>query len=116
MMTKESGTIKVLFDKTSGVSKAGNNWTAREFVLETRDGDFLTDLHFKAFGRDVDALEGAKVGDTIEVTYKPASREYNGRWYDELRLFGVVNMSATSAPAMKAEAPAEIPVDDDIPF
>lgn len=115
-MTKEQGTVKVLFDKTSGVSKAGNNWTAREFVLETRDGDFLTDLHFKAFGREVDALEGVRVGDTLEVTYKPASREYGGRWYDEFRLFGVVNVTAVSAPAQKAEAPAEIPVDDDIPF
>lgn len=113
MMTKEQGTVKVLFDKTSGVSKAGNNWTAREFVIETRDGDFLTDLHFKAFGREVDALEGVRVGDTIEVTYKPASREYNGRWYDELRLFHVSVLDRYDVATGKLAPDAG---DDDLPL
>lgn len=116
MLIKEKGTIKILMDEQKGVSKTGNEWTAREFVIEVTDDGYTNAVHFKAFNREADAMRGAKVGDTIEVTYKPASREYNGRWYDELRLFGVVNMSATSAPAVKAEAPADVPVDDDIPF
>jgi len=89
MIIKETGTIKVLNAEQSGTSKAGTPWTSREMVIEVRDEGFINHLHFKVFGRDCDELRNASVGDTVEVRYKPQSREFNGRWYDEHRVYGL---------------------------
>lgn len=109
MIIKEQGTIIRIMDVQSGTSKAGNAWQAREFVIEVRDQNIVTSLHFKAFGQDVDKLVNASVGDTVEVSYKPQSREYNGRWYDEFRVYGITNITKDSAPAQIAN-------DDDLPL
>lgn len=114
MIIEEIGTLKVLFNETTGVSKAGNNWTAREFVVETRDGDFVTDLHFKTFSAEhLSALKEAKVGDPVQVRYKPAAREYNGKWYDELRLFHVSVLNGYDVATGKLAPEAG---DDDLPL
>lgn len=89
MIIKEKGTIVKLMDEQSGTSKAGNAWTSREFVIEVNDEGFKNFVHFKAFGKEVPDLQDMKEGDLVEVSYKPQSREFNGRWYDEHRLFGV---------------------------
>lgn len=111
MLVKEKGFIRVLKEEEYGTSKSGNGFTTRELVVEAKDGDYMTTLHFRAFGRSVDDLKNLHQGDEVEVTYKPQSHEYNGRWYDELRLFGVVSL--------KKETPKEEPVEDtkgDLPF
>lgn len=114
MIIEDIGTLKVLFNETTGVSKAGNNWTAREFVVETRDGGFVTDLHFKTFSAEhISALREAKVGDPVQVRYKPAAREYNGRWYDELRLFHVSVLTRDDVATGKL---APDTGDDDLPL
>ena len=103
MIIKEKGTIKVLMEEQTGTSKAGNAWQSREFVIEVSEAGYTNSVHFKAFGRDVDDLRSASVGDEVEVSYKPQAREYNGRWYDENRLYGIRNLTKNGAP--KAAAP-----------
>lgn len=105
-----------MMDEQKGVSKTGNEWTAREFVIEVTDDGYTNAVHFKAFNREADAMRGAKIGDTVEVTYKPTARQYNGRWYDENRVLGVNNVTRNSAPA-KVSVPSENkPIDEDLPF
>ena len=89
MLIKEKGVITQLMQEVNGTSKAGNNYTIREFVIEANDEGYKNNSHFKAIGNAVRDLDGAKEGDPVEVTYKPTSREHNGRWYDEMRLFSV---------------------------
>ena len=117
MIYTEKGTIKVLNEEQSGTSRTGNAWVSREVVVETVDENILTCLHFKAFGRECEDLRNAKVGDKVEVRYKPQSREYNGRWYDEFRLFGIKVQEPEAKQASKAKPEPE-PVNsfDDLPF
>lgn len=117
MIIKEQGTITHLMEESTGTSKAGNAWQAREFVIEVSEAGYTNSVHFKAFGRDVDDLRSASVGDIVEVSYKPQAREYNGRWYDENKLYGIHNITKDTAP--KAAAPKvedSKSIDDDIPF
>ena len=118
MIIKEKGTIVKLMDEQSGTSKAGNAWQSREFVIEVSEAGYTNSVHFKAFGRDVDDLRSASVGDEVEVSYKPQAREYNGRWYDENRLYGIRNLTKNGAPKAAAAPKVEDSklIDDDIPF
>ena len=62
---------------------------------------------FNVFGEDRLKEFDIKVGDELTVSFDIDAREYNGRWYNDLRAWRVVraNASAAAAPA-GAPAPA----------
>ena len=116
MEIREKGIITHLMPEVSGTSKAGNAYTLREFVIEVNDEGYRNPLHFKALGSAVGELAEAVEGDTVEVSYKPSSREHNGRWYDENRL---LHVNVIRQPAVNAQTSAEdLPEFDDsgLPF
>lgn len=115
MKVTEKGTLTHLMPEVSGTSKAGNPYTLREFVIEVNDEGYKNYVHFKAGGGTVRDLAEAVEGDTVEVTYKPTAREYNGRWYDENR---VLHVDVIRQPAVNAPAQPDLPDFDDsgLPF
>ena len=77
------GKIVIAFPEVSGVSKSGNNWKKREYVLETLES-FPKKIHFDFFGDRADQFP-LQQGDTIRLSFDIESREYNGRWYTSIR-------------------------------
>ena len=78
-------------------------------------------------------LERFQIGDSVKVSFNVSSREYNGRWYTDLRAWRIdaagsqpVSAPQTAAPAQEtgnAQAaaaatavPADDSKDDDLPF
>jgi len=117
MIVKEQGIIVQLMNEQSGVgNKTGNPWTSREFVIEIDDAGYKSNLHFKAFGRHTDTLAECKVGDVVEVSYKPQAREYNGRWYDENKLYGVTKVTRGGKMANPQPVDNDDDGKDDLPF
>jgi hypothetical protein len=114
----------------SGQSARGP-WAKQEFILEYMDGNFPTSVCFTAWGDDkVNELARFQVGDKVKVSFNIKGREYNGRWYNDLRIWkissadtpsqhGASTPAATSAPqggsygVRPQEAPA--PTFEDIP-
>ena len=82
----------------SGRSARGD-WSKQEFVVEFQDGNFPSNVVFNVWGADkVRDLERYQVGDEIRVSFAPSSREFNGRWYTDLRAWRI-------APAGQAAQP-----------
>ena len=113
MIITEKGKVIRLMDEQNGTSKAGNAWTAREFVIEVNDEGFIGPVHFKAFGNDATVLADVQIGDEVEVRYKPQAREYNGRWYDENKVFRV---SKVHGPAVNQPTETKEDENHDLPF
>ena len=108
------GKIIQKLDPQGGVSKAGNQWKKQEYVLETLDS-YPRKVKFDFFGDRADQYP-LEVGDVITLSYDIESREFNGRWYTDIRGFKAVkedpNMAAAPAPyppAAGAPAPAPAP-------
>lgn len=78
-----TGKIIQAFDKVEGVSKAGNAWKKKEYVLETHD-QYPRKVFFNFFGDRVDQYP-LSVGDEVTVSFDIESREFNGRWYTDIR-------------------------------
>lgn len=76
---------KIIFDlpEQNGVSKSGNQWRKKEYVLETED-TYPRKVHFDFFGERVDQFK-LNVGDRIRLSFDIESREYNGRWFTSIR-------------------------------
>lgn len=77
------GKIIVALPEMSGVSRSGNNWKKREYVLETQE-TYPKKVHFDFFGDRADQYP-LSVGDEITLSFDIESREYNGRWFTSIR-------------------------------
>lgn len=87
----------------TGVSKAGNNWSKQEYVLETAEA-FPKKVHFDFFGDRINQYP-LEVGQTVKLSFDIESREYNGRWYTSIRGWKAEQVTAQPADGA-APAPA----------
>ncbi|MDE6145862.1 MAG: DUF3127 domain-containing protein [Muribaculaceae bacterium] len=101
------GKIIQALPEQGGTSKAGNAWRKREYVLETQE-TYPKKVCFNLFGDRIDQYP-MNVGEEVTVSFDLESREYNGRWYTDVRAFKVEKGMAAVPPA--PSAPSAIPGD-----
>ncbi|MBQ4344877.1 MAG: DUF3127 domain-containing protein [Muribaculaceae bacterium] len=97
------GKIIVALPEQAGVSKAGNNWKKKEYVLETQE-TYPKKIHFDFFGERADQYP-LNVGDVITLSFDIDSREYNGRWFTSIRGWKAEKADATTPMAQPTMAP-----------
>ena len=91
-----------------GVSKAGKAWKKKEWVLET-PGMYPRRVKIHVFGDRADQLN-FEVGKAYKVDFDLESREFNGRWYTDVRGFKVEKAGA-GAPVPPNNIPGGLPGD-----
>lgn len=125
---KQIGTIIQVLPVTEGESNSGR-WVRGGIVIETND-EYPVKMAFSVFGEErVEKLKGLQVGEPVEVYFTPVSREFNDKWYTDLRASQVNGMTAQQTesrpsqaaaypanPAPSAPAVASTNPDDDLPF
>lgn len=82
--------IEVLPEK-SGQSENGE-WRKQEYVLET-DAQYPKKVCFMAWGDKVNQFN-IKKDENVEVSIDVESREYNGRWYTDVKAWKVSRIGA----------------------
>ncbi|MDA9991329.1 DUF3127 domain-containing protein, partial [Paracoccaceae bacterium] len=82
--------IEVLPEK-SGQSENGK-WRKQEYVLET-DAQYPKKVCFMAWGDKVNQFN-IKKDENVEVSIDVESREYNGRWYTDVKAWKVSRIGA----------------------
>ena len=99
------GKISLKLPVQSGQSARGL-WERQDFVLEYQDGNFPVSVCFTAWGSDkVKDLAQFQVGDAVKVAFNVRGREYNGKWYNDLRVWRITP-AGQAAPAGAAAGPA----------
>ena len=127
MALEIEGTLAQKLPVQSGNSARGP-WAKQEFILEFPDGNFTAKACFTAWGNEkVQDLGKYKVGDKVKVSFNLKSREYNGRWYNDLQIWKIAPAGAAQPeapaqgarpapqPAPKAWPQAPAPTIDDMP-
>ena len=115
--------VKVLSAQT-GTGKNGS-WTKQDFIIETSE-QYPKKICCSAWGDKVDALKNYSTGDVVKVSFNLESREYNERWYTDVRAWkiegGVAATSSSSSQQGKKGSSddtdpfAETQGEDDLPF
>lgn len=102
----------------TGTSAKGS-WSKQEFIFEYQEGNFPTQVCMNVWGEDkVRELDKYQVDDRIKVSFNLSSREYNGRWYTDVRAWRI-EPSGTPRPAdipMPSADDLSVPADEDLPF
>ncbi|MGN1219942.1 MAG: DUF3127 domain-containing protein [Candidatus Cryptobacteroides sp.] len=83
------GRIARKLNVQTGTSARGA-WSKQEFILEYQEGNFPTQVCMNVWGDDkVKDLDKYQVGDRVKVSFNLSSREYNGRWYTDVRAWRI---------------------------
>lgn len=80
----------------SGTSSRGP-WAKQDFVVEYQDGQYTEKACLQVFGTDrVKELESYRIGEKIKASLKIQAREYNGKWYNDIRVWRISRMEEGS--------------------
>ncbi len=116
-----AGRVIAVLEPRSGVAKSsGNPWMIQEYVIETHE-QFPHRMCFSLFGEDKISQANIQVGEEINVSFDINSREYQGRWFTDIRAWKVDRVGADQpAPAVSdndapAGAPAASPAANPLP-
>ena len=116
MALEIEGRIARKLNVQTGTSSRGA-WSKQEFVIEYQEGNFPTQLCMNVWGDDkVRELDKYQVGDKVKISFNLSSREYNGRWYTDVRAWRIEPAGAQQSaptggyadPASSYGAPAGI--------
>ena len=102
---------------------ARGDWQRQDVVFEMNEGSFARKICVTFFNKPEDVAR-LKEGAAYTVSVNIESREYNGRWYTDIRAWRIQPKQAESAAPMPdmppipeepsyASSPAEV---DDLPF
>lgn len=79
-----TGKLIQILPEVQGESQRGP-WIRGGFVIETGD-DYPRKVAFTAFGEERVAMaKNIPMGQLVQVTFTPESREFNEKWYTDLR-------------------------------
>lgn len=89
MAMEIEGRIARKLNVQSGTSSRGA-WSKQEFILEYQEGNFPSQVCMNVWGEDkVRDLEKYQVGDKVRISFNLSSREFNGRWYTDVRAWRI---------------------------
>ena len=84
---KISGKISHVLEMKAGVgASSGKEWKKQTFVLEKQRGEYVDRIAFDVWGDKIDEW-GLKVGDEVTLSLDINAREYQGRWYNDVRAY-----------------------------
>jgi Protein of unknown function (DUF3127). len=120
MALEISGRLLKVLPEQRGNGRNGE-WVKQDFILETTE-QYPKKVCLSAWGDKVADLTRISVGDTLTVSFNVESREFNERWYTDLRAWRI-STNAGGASAGAPNIPGEIPTpadsmegNEDLPF
>jgi len=90
------GSVIELLEEQSGEGRNGP-WRKRDFILET-EGPYPKQVCITQWGDDIEAFD-LREGDRLTAHIDLRSREYQGRWYTDVRAWKVEKGEGDEGPA-----------------
>ena len=103
-----TGKVIAIMEARGGVSaRTGNPWMTQEYVIEV-PGTYPRKMVFNIFGEDRIKQFNIQPGEEITVQFDIDAREYNGRWFNDIRAYNIIRgQIADSVPAATAPFPPQ---------
>ena len=120
-----TGKVIAIMEARSGQSqRTGNPWMIQEYVIEV-PGTYPRKMMFSVFGEDRIKQFNIQPGEEITVQFDIDAREFNGRWYNDIRAFNVMRgpvaqtvpaATTIASPVGAAPFPPQQPQPQNAPF
>jgi len=94
-----AGRVIAVLEARSGLAKTtGNPWMTQDYVIETHE-DYPRRMVFNVFGEEKIKQLNIQLGEEINVFFDINAREYQGRWYNDIRAWRVDRVTPGEVPA-----------------
>lgn len=113
MALEISGRLFKVLSEQTGTGRAGT-WIKQDFVLETTD-QYPKKVCFSVWGDKVNDLKSLSPGDEIKVSFDVQSREYNDKWFSDIRAWRIEKLSNQGQGSMAPPPFPELPSIDELP-
>ena len=90
------GKLIAILPEQSGQTERGP-WVRGGFVIETEE-QYPKKIAFTLFGERVAMIKSFTIGSVLRVQFSAESREYEGRWYTDLRCFRIEPFTQPAYP------------------
>ena len=110
-----SGKLLQLLPPQTGQGKNGT-WKKQEFIIETGD-TYPKKVCLAIWGDKID-IGKVGIGSMVTISFDAESREYNGRWYTDLKAYALKSSASGGAESKKPQEPdfSQMNDTDDLPF
>ncbi|MBC7425063.1 MAG: DUF3127 domain-containing protein [Bacteroidia bacterium] len=98
-----TGRIILTLPVVNGTSAKGA-WQKQDFVIETIE-TYPKKVCMNLWGDKIAELNNYKIGDTVKASLNIESKEYNGKWYTEIRAWKLEAAVGGAAPANPTPRP-----------
>lgn len=112
MALEINGKLIQKLELQSGMSKSGSNWQKQEFIIET-DEQYPKKICANLWGDKIDMLSSINIGDDVVLSFNLESREYNGKWYTDVKAWKLEKQSVNQAPTQSSPDTIPMPSDSD---
>ena len=102
MELKITGEVTKVLEEETGEGKNGT-WRKQAFILKT-PGEYPKEICIIQWGDSIDKF-GVKSGETLTAHIDIQSREYNSRWYTDVKAWKVERQGGGSRPPKGDEPP-----------
>ncbi len=118
MSLEVTGKVFKIMPEVTGEGRNGQ-WKKQEFVIETEE-QYPKKVCMSVWGDKTDVVKQLQIGDSVKVGINIDSREYNERWYTDVRAWKIDKMGAPAAGSGQAPAMDNLPPmpddENDLPF
>ena len=95
------GKVRMLMEPKSGISQStGNTWMSQEILIDYywwSNQQEPSQMLLKMFGEDKIKKWNLEPNDEVNIRYHVEAHEYNGRWFNDVRVDGVTFVGASVA-------------------
>lgn len=115
MDLKITGTVEQILEMQSGTSQRGE-WRKQDFIIDL-PGEYPRKVCVTVWGDNIDRF-ALKQGEQVTASIDLSSREYNGRWYTDVKAWRLERSenSADPMPEPLPPLPEADDMNDDLPF
>ncbi|MBI9034734.1 MAG: DUF3127 domain-containing protein [Bacteroidales bacterium] len=118
MSLEVTGKVFKILPEVTGEGKNGQ-WKKQDFVIETEE-QYPKKVCMSVWGDKTATLQQLQIGDAVKVGINIDSREYNERWYTDVRAWKIDKISDTAGGSAAAPAMDNLPPmpddENDLPF
>jgi hypothetical protein len=108
------GVVYRKMPEVSGTSARGT-WKKQDVVFEI-PSEFIRKICVTFFGDRAEDAAALREGDAAQVSVNVESREYNGKWYTDVKAWKIVRKDGVAAPSGQSVVNNSAPVYNDAPF
>lgn len=91
------GKIIWIGDKRQGVSSKGTAWSSQDYAVQDATQKYPRTMCFNVFGEDRIKEFNIRMGEEVKVSFDIDARQYNGKFYNDIRAWKVERPNAVQA-------------------